>query len=298
MRLQIEQRGLQLHVDLLNGAPPILADRDQIERVIVNLITNATRATPPGGAITLSATRRGGEVAFSVSDTGTGIPRDYLAKIFEPFAQVPQAPAGGSGWTDHLPADRRGPRRSIDCAVGAGSRFHLHVYGSDKRSDHKPPGQGYWRWPVGSVRGENMKVLIVDDEPHIRQMMRLTLEAAGSEIDETASGEDALSQYGGPGVHDVVLLDQKMPGIDGLHTLKRLKERTSDARVVMVTAFGSIELAVDAMKLGATDFLRKPMTPENLRGAVAAAVANRPQSSAAKTPHHPLRRSRSTGSGA
>jgi DNA-binding response OmpR family regulator len=112
--------------------------------------------------------------------------------------------------------------------------------------------------------------------------LRLTLEAAGYEIDEAASGEDALLQFG-RGVHDVVLLDQKMPGIDGLQTLKRLRERAPDACVVMVTAFGSIELAVDAMKLGATDFLRKPMTPETLRGAVAAAVANRPQSSAGKT---------------
>ena len=77
--------------------------------------------------------------------------------------------------------------------------------------------------------------------------------------------------------HDAVLLDQKMPGIDGLQTLKRLKERRAGGCVIMVTAFASIELAVDAMKLGATDFLRKPMTPETLRAAVAAALASRPR---------------------
>jgi DNA-binding response OmpR family regulator len=120
-----------------------------------------------------------------------------------------------------------------------------------------------------------MKLLIIDDEAHIRQMMRLTLEAAGYEVGEAATGDDGLAQYGDGRDVSVVLLDQKMPGIDGLQTLKRLKERVPDARVVMVTAFASIELAVEAMKLGATDFLRKPMTPETLRGAVAAALAGR-----------------------
>jgi DNA-binding response OmpR family regulator len=122
-----------------------------------------------------------------------------------------------------------------------------------------------------------MKLLLIDDEPHIREMMRLTLEAAGHQVDEAASGEEGLAQFVRVTDYDVVLLDQKMPGLDGLQTLKRLKERTPAACVVMVTAFASIELAVDAMKLGATDFLRKPMTPETLRSAVAAAAANRPQ---------------------
>jgi len=74
-----------------------------------------------------------------------------------------------------------------------------------------------------------------------------------------------------------------MPGIDGLETLQRIKERVPDACVLMVTAFASIELAVDAMRLGATDFLRKPMTPEMLRGAVAAAIAGEPRPSARRS---------------
>lgn len=121
-----------------------------------------------------------------------------------------------------------------------------------------------------------MKVLIVDDEAHIREMMRLTLEAAGYEAGEAANGEEGLVQFGDGSGYDVVLLDQKMPGIDGLETLRRLLARTPDARVIMVTAFASVELAVDAMRLGATNFLRKPMTPEALRSAVAGAMADRP----------------------
>ena len=81
--------------------------------------------------------------------------------------------------------------------------------------------------------------------------------------------------FGMAASYDAVVLDQKMPGLDGLETLQRIKERAPDACVLMVTAFASIELAVDAMRLGATDFLRKPMTPETLRGAVAAAIAGK-----------------------
>jgi DNA-binding response OmpR family regulator len=122
-----------------------------------------------------------------------------------------------------------------------------------------------------------MKILIVDDEAHIRQMMRLTLAAAGYEVEEAADGQAGLARFGDGRNWAAVLLDQKMPGLDGLQTLRQMKERMPEACVVMVTAFASIELAVDAMRLGATDFLRKPMTPEMLRGAVAAALASRPR---------------------
>jgi CheY-like chemotaxis protein len=122
----------------------------------------------------------------------------------------------------------------------------------------------------------NMKLLIIDDEPHIRQMMRLTLESAGYEVDEAADGSAGIERFGDGHEYAAVILDQKMPGLNGLETLQRIKERVPDACVLMATAFASIELAVDAMRLGATDFLRKPMTPETLRRAVAAAIASQP----------------------
>ncbi len=115
-------------------------------------------------------------------------------------------------------------------------------------------------------------ILIIDDEDHIRQVIRLTLEAAGYEAGEAADGLRGLEAFGDGTAWDAVLLDQKMPGMDGLETLRHLKERCPGARVIMVTAYASIELAIDAMKLGATDFVRKPMTPEILRNAVTAAL--------------------------
>jgi CheY-like chemotaxis protein len=108
-------------------------------------------------------------------------------------------------------------------------------------------------------------------------MMRLTLEAAGHDVEEAQDGETALQKFGDGRDWAAVLLDQKLPGLDGLETMRRMKALAPDACIIMVTAFASIDLAVDAMRLGATDFLRKPMTPEMLRGAVGAALASRPR---------------------
>jgi DNA-binding response OmpR family regulator len=116
-----------------------------------------------------------------------------------------------------------------------------------------------------------MRVLIIEDEDRLRHMMRLALET-DYDVAEAASGEAGLELFGNGQGWDVVLLDQRLPGIDGLETLRRLRQRDSGVTVVMITAFASIELAVDAMKLGATDFLRKPVAPESLRGALAAAI--------------------------
>jgi DNA-binding response OmpR family regulator len=116
-------------------------------------------------------------------------------------------------------------------------------------------------------------ILVIDDEENIRRVTRLTLEAAGYEVGEAGDGERGLEAFANGSDWDAVLLDQRMPGMDGLETLRQIKERQPDARVIMSTAYASIELAVDAMKLGATDFVRKPMTPEILRNAVAASLS-------------------------
>jgi DNA-binding response OmpR family regulator len=121
------------------------------------------------------------------------------------------------------------------------------------------------------------RILVIDDEENIRRVTRLTLQAAGYEVEEASDGENGLSLFGDGSNWDAVLLDQRMPGMDGLETLRRIKQRDSAARVIMSTAYASIELAVDAMKLGATDFVRKPMTPEILRNSLAAALAKEPR---------------------
>lgn len=125
------------------------------------------------------------------------------------------------------------------------------------------------------------RILVIDDEENIRRVTRLTLEAAGYEVGEAGDGEKGLELFGDGSGWDVVLLDQRMPGMGGLEVLRLIKGRAPGARVIMVTAYASIELAVEAMKLGSSDFVRKPMTPEIVRNAVAAAISKQPRVAAA-----------------
>src|ERR671916_1672516 len=104
-------------------------------------------------------------------------------------------------------------------------------------------------------------VLIVDDERGIRETLRGVLEDEGYAVEAAASGEDALRalerrSYG------CVLLDVWLPGIDGLETLSRLKESGADCAVVMISGHGTVETAVRATKLGAFDFVEKPLSVE------------------------------------
>jgi NtrC-family two-component system sensor histidine kinase KinB len=130
LRLQVEAKGVRLEVDAAPDLPQIAVDRGQVERVIGNLVTNAMRATAEGGTITVAAVRRGDEVAVSVADTGSGIPREYLSTIFEPFVQVPHAAAGGAGLG--LTISRRiveghGGRLSVQSEPGRGSTFTFTI---------------------------------------------------------------------------------------------------------------------------------------------------------------------------
>ena len=96
LRPQVEAKGLALRVETPVDLPSVLADRTQIERVIRNLVTNAIRHTKQG-EIGVSAERRGEFVAVSVSDTGSGVPKEYLTHIFDKFVQVPGATTDGAG---------------------------------------------------------------------------------------------------------------------------------------------------------------------------------------------------------
>lgn len=117
-------------------------------------------------------------------------------------------------------------------------------------------------------------ILLVDDENNIRMMMRFALTSVGYEVATASDGFEALEQFGDGKGYNLVLLDQRMPGMEGLEVLKEMRRRDPRAKIVMATAFGTIDLAVEAMKLGATDFLRKPFTADVLRGAVQTALGS------------------------
>ncbi len=118
------------------------------------------------------------------------------------------------------------------------------------------------------------RILIVDDEPNVRLVLRTALGSVGYEVGEAEDGAKALEQLtSGQTSFDLILLDLQMPKMDGMELLSRLRDAGSAIPVVILTAHGSIPEAVAAMKLGAIDFLTKPMTPEALRRAVAEVIA-------------------------
>ena len=115
------------------------------------------------------------------------------------------------------------------------------------------------------------RILIVDDEPNVRLVFRTALEAVGYTVDEVADGGAALDRLR-ESPADLVLLDLQMPRLDGMATLARLRLEGNEVPVVIITAHGRVPDAVAAMKLGAIDFLAKPLTPASLRNMVAEVV--------------------------
>jgi CheY-like chemotaxis protein len=107
-------------------------------------------------------------------------------------------------------------------------------------------------------------VLIVDDEKNIRLTLSQSLETLELETDTAVNGEEALAKLKEKD-YRLILLDLKMPGMDGIEVLRQLREIRPDIRVIIITAYGTIESAVDAMKLGAVDFIQKPFSPKEIR---------------------------------
>jgi len=113
-----------------------------------------------------------------------------------------------------------------------------------------------------------LTILVVDDQSSVRELLRAVLESQGHDVDDAADGEAAVERLRG-GFHDLVIMDIRMPGLDGVQTLARMKELSPETGVVMMTAYASVETAVKAMKLGAFDYMTKPIDIEEVRSVVA-----------------------------
>ncbi|NIA08689.1 MAG: response regulator, partial [Nitrospiraceae bacterium] len=120
-------------------------------------------------------------------------------------------------------------------------------------------------------------ILIVDDDQSIREFLEILLDKEGYRICSVASGEDAIQLMEQKDV-SLVITDVRMPGIDGVTLLKKIKARYPDIPVILITAFASMDSAVAAMKEGAWDYLTKPFRIEEIREVVAKALEKRPES--------------------
>jgi CheY-like chemotaxis protein len=117
------------------------------------------------------------------------------------------------------------------------------------------------------------KILLIDDEDNIRMMVRLALQQKHT-VEQAHDGAEGMELFGTGGGWDLVLLDYRMPGMNGMDVLTAMRAKRPNINVIVISAFGTLDLFRDAMKQGATDFLRKPFTIDMLRGSVQAALAH------------------------
>ena len=132
------------------------------------------------------------------------------------------------------------------------------------------------------------RILVIDDDPGVRDSMERTLRGAGYTVQSAASGEEGFELARG-GAFDVILSDMRMPGISGLDILRKLRDVSVDAGFIIMTGFGTVDTAVEAMKLGAVDFVQKPFFRDELLMRVrvgdrtaAAGAAGRPAAAAGR----------------
>ena len=120
-------------------------------------------------------------------------------------------------------------------------------------------------------------ILVVDDEKNIRMTMVHALESSGYHVESAITGEEGLLMLKAT-PFDLVFLDLKMPGLDGIEVLRRTQQSWRTMRVVVITAHGTVDNAVEAMKLGAADFIQKPFTPEEIRALAMSVLSPLPDS--------------------
>lgn len=120
------------------------------------------------------------------------------------------------------------------------------------------------------------RILVIDDEKNIRKMVELTLIKARHKVKLAENGAQGLALFGDGSAWDATLVDQRMPELEGREFTYAARQRDPAARIVMMTAFATLDLAAEVVQAGATDFLRKPFSTDTLRGAVTAAL-NRPR---------------------
>ena len=110
----------------------------------------------------------------------------------------------------------------------------------------------------------NALVLVVDDEQDIRDACERILSRVGYQVQKASRGDEALDILNKESV-DIMLLDLKMPGMDGLEVLERVRKQNTDIQVIVITGYATVETAIEAMKQGAYDFIPKPFEPDQLR---------------------------------
>lgn len=275
LRPGAEEKGLEIQVTHpAASAPPMLGDPLRIRQILINLVANSIKFTDRGRievAYRLADRSDGRvEVCFDIADTGIGIPREKLEKIFGKFEQVEATSGrrfGGSGLglsiSRHLARLMEGDVE-VSSALGKGSTFTATLL--------LEPCQEQPATALSDESAErrfDMKALVVEDNPVNQLVTTGFLENLGLTVVAVSDGETALERAGAQSF-DVIFMDVRLPGIDGLETTRRIRAGETGRRVpiVALTANAFAEDREACLEAGMNLHLRKPMRLENLKAAI------------------------------
>lgn len=245
-------KGIQLGCEVQPGLSEVPFDEHRVSQVISNLVSNALKFTGEGGRIVISVTESSRHPEFlevSVADTGAGIASDQLERVFDRFYQVHKSEAApGQGFGLGLYICRElvnlhGGKIWAESVPGQGSNFSFIL---PKHAQARRSG-----------------LLVVDDDPNMRDVLREILEQAEFNVTTAESGNEALRLIARR-MPDLVLLDLAMPGLDGAETLRQIRQRWGAVPVVLHTGCPQGDLFERASALGAAGVLSKPWLPRQL----------------------------------
>jgi signal transduction histidine kinase/CheY-like chemotaxis protein/ABC-type phosphate/phosphonate transport system substrate-binding protein len=277
------EKGIELLVDIDADTPKtIQGDPLRLQQILTNLISNAIKFTETGGVIMLTVKESpqptdvtaGDEVvlAFSVKDTGTGIAPEYLDLLFDPFSQADTSSTRkyeGTGLGLSICKQlvtMMGGDIGVETELGKGSIFFFTV------RLHQPTHSTVATLVVPpDIQGLN--VLVVDDLPDSRAIMRKMLVSLGFRVESLASGPEALSRLKDNLLRnnpiELIMMDWKMPEMDGIEVSKTIRQELKlTMPIIMMTAFGGQEQRIQAERTGINGFLTKPIYPSTLFDAI------------------------------
>jgi signal transduction histidine kinase/ActR/RegA family two-component response regulator len=268
-----EQREVELRLDVPMAAVAVHADTERLQQILVNLLDNALKFTPPHGTVTLRVDQGDEQVTVSVVDTGVGVPADQLDRIWDRFHQADSSTRrqfGGTGLglaiVRHLVELHSGSVSVASPGPNQGSTFSFTVptVGAVTARPAAPPSA-----PLSSEAVTARRVLIVDDEPDNREVITsIVQDVLGHTVLTATNGREALEQA--EQRPDLVLLDLRMPGMSGFEVARELKQRptTSSIPILAITALDDEDDRREAADAGCIGCVTKPFSEESLASAV------------------------------
>jgi two-component system CheB/CheR fusion protein len=270
-RPSIEEQQHRFDVDIASGEMPLYADPTRVEQIVVNLLTNAAKYTPQGGHITLKAYPENNQIVVKVIDTGVGIPREMLPRVFELFTQVnPQIDRTKGGLGIGLTVVRRltemhgGTVSATSEGLGKGSEFTVRLPRGNDVSTEKTSASAPARPPQGQ------RVLVVEDNIDMARSLALLLKKAGCETEVVHDGAAALA-VANSFSPQAILLDIGLPGLDGYEVARRFRADPKHAgvRLIAVSGYGQAQDHQRSKEAGFNHHLVKPVAFDALLATLA-----------------------------